>query len=350
MSRVNQVVYLLLQIGIIISVFSCQSPREEEITSSPTGWKVFETPIEASLRGLSPVSENIVWASGSRGTWLKTLDGGESWESGIVAGLDSVDFRSIYAFDEEQAIVVAAGQPAHIYKTMDGGKTWELKLEASSDAFFDGISFVDESRGYVFGDPVDGFWMIYETTDKGDTWNLLDSLPAAEVGEAGFAASASSMLASGEELWLGSGGSYSFLHYSPDRGKTWLRHPTPLIQGESSQGVFSLCKMKEELVLAGGDYLMPDVNKGNWGIFSITQKEWMDTSTSSPGGYRSGVTFWVKGNYLIAVGPSGSDFSENEGGIWKTFSEEGFHAVSASRSGQTVWASGSGGRVAKLLF
>ena len=55
-------------------------------------WKEIETPVKASLRGLSPVSALICWASGSGGTWLKTLDGGSTWEHGVIAGLDSLDF------------------------------------------------------------------------------------------------------------------------------------------------------------------------------------------------------------------------------------------------------------------
>ena len=77
--------------------------------------------MKASLRGLSVVTAEIAWASGSSGTWLRTIDGGETWENGVIAGLDTVDFRSLHAFDALTAIAVSAGQPAVIYKTIDGG-------------------------------------------------------------------------------------------------------------------------------------------------------------------------------------------------------------------------------------
>lgn len=351
MLKAKQATLILLKIGFLIGIISCQSQKENEAPSQPVGWNIFDTPTDASLRGLSPVSDQIVWASGSKGTWMKTLDGGKSWEVGLIAGMDTVDFRSIHAFDGENVIAVTAGQPAQIYKTTDGGKSWQLKLIESDQAFFDGISFVDENRGYVFGDPVGGNWMIYETLDQGDTWNLLESLPKAEEGEAGFAASASSLYASGEEIWLGSGGSSSFLHYSPDRGKTWLKYRSPLIQGEASQGIFSLCSIADEKIVAvGGDYLQSEDNNHNWGVFSTRSKQWEEVGSSSPAGYRSGVTLFPRFSWLITVGPSGTDFSKDGGKTWETFSSEGFHAVFESSDGGSVWASGANGKIAKLIF
>ncbi len=351
MLKFKKAFLILLEIGFLVGCFSCQNQKQNEVSVKPIGWKILETPTEASLRGLSPVSDDVVWASGSGGTWLRTIDGGETWATGVIGGIDTVDFRSIHAFDAEKAVAVTAGQPAHIYKTTDGGKSWDLKLIESDQGFFDGISFADENRGYVFGDPVDGFWMIYETLDQGNSWTLLDSLPKAEEGEAGFAASASSLLAFGDDIWLGSGGSFSFLHHSPDRGKTWFRYPSPIIQGESSQGIFSLVEVdNEEIVLVGGDYLKPEGTEKNWGVFDITTKAWKEKKDSSPAGYRSGVTYFPKYSWLITVGPSGSDYSENGGDSWENFSPEGFHAIFKSREGESVWASGAKGKVAKLIF
>ena len=70
-------------------------------------WNSFQTPGKASLRGLSPISDQVCWASGSGGTWLKTEDGGVSWQAGTVAGLDTVDFRSIHAFDAQTAVAAS---------------------------------------------------------------------------------------------------------------------------------------------------------------------------------------------------------------------------------------------------
>ena len=135
-------------------------------------WQEIQTPVKASLRGLSPVSDQVVWASGSGGTWLRTLDGGKTWDHGVIAGLDTVDFRSIHAFDGNTAVAASAGQPAVIYRTEDGGRSWVKVHQEGIAAFFDAIAFIDSRKGYVLGDPIDGNWMILETLDGGKSWRF----------------------------------------------------------------------------------------------------------------------------------------------------------------------------------
>ncbi len=313
------------------------------------GWKEFETPVEVSLRGLSAVSDDVIWASGSGGVWLKSEDGGQNWDHGIIDGLDSVDFRSIHAFDKSNAVSASAGQPAVIYRTSDGGNSWQRVLTLSKEAFLDGISFSDPLNGFVFGDPVNGEWMIYKTHDAGFTWEKLENTPEVIKGEAGFAASGSSMVATGNILWIGSGGTQSNLWFSYDLGDTWEKKPSPLSQGQPSQGIFSTCFISPELVVAvGGDYLKPEETEGTLGIFSVSNGKWI-SGVSELYGYRSGVEYLIKRDLLIAVGPSGSDYSLDIGKTWSNFSSSGFHAVRTTKNGSVLWASGSDGRIAKLI-
>jgi len=51
------------------------------------------------LIGISPVNENIVWASGTGGTWVRTIDGGTTWQAGRVPGADTLQFRDVHAVD-----------------------------------------------------------------------------------------------------------------------------------------------------------------------------------------------------------------------------------------------------------
>ena len=39
-----------------------------------------ESGVTANLRGISAVSDTVVWASGANGTVVRTLDGGDHWE------------------------------------------------------------------------------------------------------------------------------------------------------------------------------------------------------------------------------------------------------------------------------
>lgn len=337
----------ILSILSLVILFSCQI-NETKIPEAPLGWEIFEVPVKASLRGLSPVTDEIAWSTGSGGTWLRTIDGGLTWDHGVIAGLDTVDFRSIYAFNALKAIAVSAGQPAVIYKTIDGGSSWQLKHQESQDAFLDGITFSDADRGYVIGDPIDGKWMILQTANEGETWYSVANLPSASVGEAGFAASATSLISDGPNLWLGSGGEEANLHYSPDQGVTWKKWKSPIVQGEPSKGIFSVTsKGNGEVFLVGGDYINMEDTLFNAAFFSVANEEWV-LPKSAPKGFRSGVIYFPRFHWLVAVGPTGSDFSNDGGVSWKNFSSEGFHAVKLGHTEEAIWASGSNGKVARL--
>jgi photosystem II stability/assembly factor-like uncharacterized protein len=313
-------------------------------------WKQVQSPGKASLRGLSPISDQVCWASGSGGTWLKTEDGGASWQMGTVAGLDTVDFRSIHAFDAQTAVVASAGQPAVIYRTEDGGKVWNKVHQEGGEAFFDAIHFVDAQRGYVLGDPVGGKWMILETLDGGKRWRSLANLPDPLPGEAAFAASSSSLLSDAEGLVFATGGTVSRLHRYTYASQTWaVRELTDMLQGESSQGVFAATSLPGEggLVLVGGDYLKPEYRIGN--ALLVLGESTVATS-EGPSGYRSGVAFLPAQGWVVAVGPGGSDFSADGGHSWQSFSKTGFHAVKAAPGGNSLWGSGSQGRLGKLVY
>lgn len=317
-----------------------------QLYAQDLSWNEFQPTVKASLRGLSPVSAKICWASGAGGTWLKTTDGGKNWESGIISGLDTVDFRSIHAWDENVAVVASAGQPAVIYRTTDGGKSWAKVHQEGPEAFFDAIAFAGKKRGFVLGDPVDGKWMILKTENGGKSWKVKASLPDAILGEAAFAASASSLIAGPKGIGFATGGSVARWHFFSKIEKKWTVKELPeMAQGNSSKGVFAAIEAKNLLVMVGGDYTLLDSREGN----SVLVRDGSNQIPEHvPLGYRSGVAFWKKKSLLVAVGPSGSDYSLDLGKNWDSFSEKGFHAVKVSLDGKSVWASGSGGRLAQL--
>ena len=58
----------------------------------------------SSLRAIHALDEQVVWASGSQGQVLLTLDGGESWKHITVPGCEETEFRSLHAWDEKRAL------------------------------------------------------------------------------------------------------------------------------------------------------------------------------------------------------------------------------------------------------
>src|SRR5215831_461743 len=91
-------------------------------------WQPQQSNSTASLRGLCAVDSRVVWASGTGGTYLRTTDGGATWQARTVLGAESLDFRDIQAFDARTAYLlsIGPGQQSRIYKTVDGGATWSL--------------------------------------------------------------------------------------------------------------------------------------------------------------------------------------------------------------------------------
>ena len=81
-----------------------------------------------NLRGVSVLSNQVAWASGTHGTYLRTEDGGNSWQAAQVAGAESLDFRDVEAFSADFAYLLSAGpgDQSRIYKTTDAGKNWTL--------------------------------------------------------------------------------------------------------------------------------------------------------------------------------------------------------------------------------
>src|SRR5262245_5708215 len=93
-------------------------------------WQTQSSGTTTRLRGVSAVSETVAWASGNNGVYLKTTDGGVSWQAATVPGAEALDFRDVEAFDAETAYLlsIGEGERSRIYKTTDGGKHWQLQF------------------------------------------------------------------------------------------------------------------------------------------------------------------------------------------------------------------------------
>src|SRR5207244_2262072 len=70
------------------------------------GYAWHETPTgsAARLRGVSAVSAEVAWTSGSLGTVLRTVDAGTTWQQVSPPGTETLQFRDIEAFDADHAV------------------------------------------------------------------------------------------------------------------------------------------------------------------------------------------------------------------------------------------------------
>src|ERR1035437_445759 len=135
-------------------------------------WERQAVKTDASFRGLAVVNEKVAWASGTGGTVIRTVDGGRNWQVITVPDAEKLDFRDIEAFDQFTAFILSIGNGdnSRIYKTIDGGNTWQLQFtNTDPKRFFDAIACWDRRRCIAMSDPVDGFFLLFETSD-GNTW------------------------------------------------------------------------------------------------------------------------------------------------------------------------------------
>ena len=313
-------------------------------------WVAQDSGTTAILRGVCAVDENVAWASGTRGTVLRTVDGGEHWETIRVEGHPELDFRDVQAHDEDRAWIVSAGTPAVICHTRDGGKSWNVQYGSEAEGvFFDAIDFWDSHSGIAFSDPVDGMFLVL-VTDDGATWQQVarDELPEPVEGEAGFAGSGTCLRTFGERrAWIGTGGGAARVLRSEDRGATWAVAVSGLAHGPSS-GVFSIAFANElHGVAVGGDYRDQARSEKNAAWSEDGGRSWHVVESMPPSGYRSAAEH-VDGTEAtyFAVGPSGTDLSTDGGRTWRRVSDEGFHALSCAPG--ACWAVGSDGRIARL--
>ena len=302
----------------------------------------------SSLRAVSVVSAKIVWASGTKGTYLITTDGGMNWKTGTVTGAADLDFRALHAFDDKTAILmsIGSGEKSRIYKTKDGGGTWDvLYTNPDPKGFFDAIAFWDASHGILLGDQVDGHFVVMTTDDAGETWRR-EKTPAAQPNEGAFAASNSCMFLIGlHEVWFGTSGARVF--HSSDGGKKWSVAATPVRHDSPNAGIFSIAFLNPLFGIAvGGDYSKPADAANNIAITEDGGKKWT-APESGPSGFRSAITFVADQKMWIATGTSGSDVSTNKVKTWKQFDKGNYNAMSFILS-YAGWAVGPKGAVARF--
>lgn len=317
-----------------------------------------DTKTDASFRGLSVADEHAVWVSGSKGWVGRSVNGGRDWAFSKVAGYEHCDFRSLYAFDSNNAIIAHAGSPAYILRTSDGGKNWkQVYKNTDSAAFIDGVDFWNEKEGLLHGDPINGRMFLLYTGDGGRTWKERRDSPEMGRGEASFAASGTSIkcMLNGTVI-IAQGGRTSKVWISHNKGRRWRSIPTPMLAGSESTGIYSIITGGSvgTWLIAGGDYTRDTLKTDNFFYTTNKGKKWQ-APVNTTRGYRECLaqinserpSLKSRTRTTFAVGPSGIDISTDDGVNWKALSDEkGFHVIKASKDQNCMFLAGSNGKLA----
>ncbi|MDC8003615.1 oxidoreductase [Aureisphaera galaxeae] len=315
--------------------------------------RVFEDSL--SIRAIDPLDENRVWFAANNG--MVGLVDGETPKLAAIRYEDSLlHFRSIAA-TKEAVFVLSIANPGVLYKIGHNGEEAtnieEVYVEKGEKVFYDAMAFWNDKEGIAMGDPTEDCISIIITRDGGNTWDKVpcDILPEAANGEAAFAASNSNIALVGNHVWIATGGKKARVLHSYNKGMAWEIFETPMLQGGTMTGIYSIDFFDEQTgVIFGGNWERKDFNEGNKAITRDGGKTWKLLSNGEGPGYRSRVSFvpGTEGKGLVAVGSPGISYSSDQGDTWVELSDEGFYALEFVND-SVAFASGRN-KISKLLF
>jgi acetylornithine deacetylase/succinyl-diaminopimelate desuccinylase-like protein/photosystem II stability/assembly factor-like uncharacterized protein len=314
---------------------------------------------DAEFRALHAAAAAVVWAAGRGGVYAVTTNGGATWRADSIPGAADLFLTGIWAADARTAYVMATsfdGGLARIYRTSDGGGSWRMAYEKKGEGvFFDALRCWNGQRCVAFSDPVGGGLLIVRTTDGAATWTEVpaDRVPPTLTGEAGFAASGTTLTTWGSRhAWIGTGGGATARVYrTADGGASWEVAATPLA-GNASSGIFGIA-FRDSLngVAVGGDYRRPRDAQQNVLRTSDGGRTWTIAAVSLPAGVRYGAAYSpvaLEGRrQLLAVGPSGVGLSPDDGTGWVPLDTTHYNTVAFAPNGG-AWVAGPDGRIAHM--
>ena len=150
-----------------IPVFGSQSVSADKVAT----WERIVLPVDTVLFDLDFVKDEPQhgWLVGSKGTFLETLDGGQTWVPRTFANLDP-DEELTYRFENvsfsgNDGWVI--GKPAIMLHTKDGGKSW-LRVPVSPK--LPGEPTLITALGPDRAEMTTSSGAVYETSNGGRNW------------------------------------------------------------------------------------------------------------------------------------------------------------------------------------
>ena len=268
--------------------------------------------------------DSIIYTGNSNGTLFSTNLGNKSSKN-FLKNKKFEEVRDI-EFSNDFLFGMQSGSFGLLAK-VDTSKFIEFIAPSSSiwiGTFLDGMDFYGNT-GFIMGDPKDGFFSLFRSEDGGNSWIPCEGKIENYDGEAGFAASGTTVHVMNDSTFIFvSGGKKSRFFKSTDKGKTWKITSLPYMTSESS-GAFSICMISDQVgVIVGGDYANPDLCLNTCFYTDDGGEFWLNAEVQTRG-YRSCVIF-AKGIFY-ACGTTGIDYSIDNGLTWKPFANGNYFSM-----------------------
>lgn len=238
------------------------------------------------------------------------------------------ELRDIHLF-ENKLIAIQSGEIGNIIlHDLKKQSNSKIRIQKNGkEVFLDGIAF-DGKLGFLMGDPIDGNFSLFYSKDEGSTWKNCETEVKTYEGEAGFAASGSTVHVIDGEFIFVSGGTHSRFFRSKDFGKTWEISEIPFTQKDGA-GAFSIAfKDSKNGVVVGGDYTAAKEKSNTCFITNNGGKTWTE-AIIPPNGYRSCVYF--SNGIYYCCGTTGIDFSIDNGMNWKSIATNNCFAITSDK-------------------
>ena len=256
------------------------------------GWESHWSGYTADSRGISRISMfngDVAWSiaydGSGNGDQISALgvttDGGVTWttyDPVSLPGAVNPGLSMIFPASPTTAYVAAYKRSfgnGGVWKTTDTGANWikvsTASMYANSASFCNVVYFTDADHGFIQGDPINGEFEMYSTSDGGTTWTPIDGANIDDPlsGEFGYTGG---IVAAGGTIWFTT--SAGRLYRSTDNGATWTAHATPLADfggNNGDSGSVTFKDANEGWILRDNSELYHTTDAGDtWTLLSST--------------------------------------------------------------------------------
>lgn len=277
-----------------------------------------------SIRALE-IYDDKVWYSGtdSKFGYVDLKDSKNQKQ--IKLSDEKLQFRTL-AQDETSFYAINIESPAYFFKIDKKNLKAEIfHTDSVKTAFYDSFVIKSKNLGFAISDPMeDGFPNFFNFKNV-KNYEVLN-YPKYNKGEAHFAASNSNIAMYSGSVWIATGGTSSrIFKFNWNYPLYWEVFNTPFIQGESSQGIYSIDFANDKFGIAvGGDYTKQEANINNIATTNDGGKTWQIQASGKNAGYMTCVKIkpGSKGREMVAVGDQHISYSSDFGKTWKKISDE----------------------------
>ncbi|ASK28642.1 glycosyl hydrolase [Chryseobacterium sp. T16E-39] len=265
-----------------------------------------------------------IWYTGT-GTKFGFVDLKDSKnQKQILLSDKKLEFRTL-AQNKSSFYAINVLSPAYFFEIDKKDlKSKVVYQDTVKTAFYDALHVVNDHLAYSFSDSDDTNSLKLAVLKNGK-WDSFKNEVVLNKGEAAFAASNTNIASTKKYVWIATGGKASrILRLNSATGKIEV-FDTPFIQGESSQGMYSIDFYNDQFGIAvGGDYTKQADNINNIATTNDGGKTWQIQASGANAGYATCVKIrpGSGGKEILSVGDQHISYSADFGKTWKKISDE----------------------------